>query len=672
MFLRRSRGISSAVVAVIVVVIIVVAGVAVYFVTTPSHVSTTSTTSSTSPSSTTSSTTSSSTSTSLPGPPNPNVLTISENEPPNSYDPASAAFVGEDEIVTNVYQPLLTFNYTSSTIYAPILASNWTSSPNSNVFTFTLRQDAYFMNNHPFNASVVWYNFYRDILMNQFGASFFVNLLYNGSQTSNTGVALPAGVSAALESAGYSFSSTNSTLAALEAGGALADILTNFNPSNSTVQKIMSFSGQSVVVLGTYEVQFNLLSPYLDFLEILAEPSSADGMVDPAFVSQNGGVQMNSENTYLNTHTMGTGPYTVQNYVTGSTITMVANPNYWAAKLPASQSNVMLTVPHIDTVIIDYATEATQSVEGIESNTVSLIEGWPIPALPPTYLPELAAAPGVQVIGLKNATSTVGFMDVLDTEQYPYNITNFRVALTHIINYTEILDTVASGYGEQYLGPITPGLPYYDPGNLPPYSYNTTLAISMLKSLGFELNLPNSTVINPGGAHPTLTLTYATGAPEQEKIGEEMQVMFANVGLSLSLNVITDQEESTVLFQSGTASSYPGMTLWYWNTYWPDPILQELVVQVDPYYGGSAGDTSWLNNATITALVDSLSSQTNPQQISSEVAKAYAMIYQQAPDIWLYSVVPYWIQRSYVSGVIYNPGLLGFYYPLINYDGSPY
>jgi len=43
------------------------------------------------------------------------------------------------------------------------------------------------------------------------------------------------------------------------------------------------------------------------------------------------------------------------------------------------------------------------------------------------------------------------------------------------------------------------------------------------------------------------------------------------------------------------------------------------------------------------------------------------LVYQQAPDIWLYAVVPYWVQRSYVAGLFYNPGVLGNFYPLVYY-----
>ncbi len=50
---------------------------------------------------------------SCPLPSNTSVIISIENEPPNSVDPAVGFYAGEDEIMTNVYQGLIMFNYTS-------------------------------------------------------------------------------------------------------------------------------------------------------------------------------------------------------------------------------------------------------------------------------------------------------------------------------------------------------------------------------------------------------------------------------------------------------------------------------------------------------------------------------------------------------------------------------
>ena len=644
--------------AAIVIVIIVLAGVALYFVTRPS---------STGPP-TSLSIMATSSSSSLPGPENASQLVVVENEPPNSYDPASGFFAGEDEVLVNTYQELAMFNYTSISQFAPILAQSWTLNPAYTSYTFTLRNNAYFANGDVFNASVVWFNFNRVIVMNQIGAAYFTNTLYDYTTAVATGYAVPAGVPAALEAGGYRLSSTNATLRQIQAAMDLTQVLSDFNAANATIQKIMSYPNQAVVVVDPYTVTFNLVNPYVNFLQVVCVPGA--GQVDPAFVDQNGGVQANSENTYVNTHTMGTAPYVVKSYTQGEVLTEIANPNYWAAKLPASESNIMLSPPKIPLIVIEYATAATEMIQSIESNRAALIEGPPLPALTPNYLPSLATYPGIEVQNLANAPIFLCLMAALDTMQYPYNITNFRVALSTAVNYTEIISSVGNGYTVPFVGPITPRLPYYNPANLPPYSYNPSNSITLLKQLGFELNLPNGTTINPGGKTLQLSITYVTPDAAETKIAEEMQTMFADVGLQFKLNGVTTEAEESLISQPGTAASYPGMLLWYWYPSWLDPVYQDLVVQTGVQYGGISGNVAWFNNTQVNNLANTLPFVTNSTQVNQDVTQVYNIVYQQVPDLWLYGINPYWVQRTYLSGIIYNPGILGFYYPLMYYSNS--
>ena len=671
------KAVSRAVMAVVAIVVIVVAGVAIYLAVTPAPSSTTTTSSTPSTSTTSVSTTPTTTTSTSPttttstgptiGPSNSSELSVIENEPPTSIDPATGYFVGEEEVMDNVYQGLILYNYTSITQFAPMLASSWVISPNYTTFSFTLRQDAYFMNAHPFNASAVWFSINRVMVMNQVGASWFVNTLYNATTAVATGYTLPFGVDNALAANGYTLSSTNSSLRQAQAAKDLAGILSDFNPSNSTIQAIMSYPDQAVSVVNNYEVRFTLLNPYRSFPEILASPAAF--MIDSSFVDANGGVQTNSQNTYVNTHSMSTAPYYVESYTPAEVMVLHANPNYWAAKLNASETNIMLTPPHIPVVIIQYETEASQMVQGIEDNKAALVEGPPIPALSPVYLTQVAASPGVKIVSEPNAAKFTILMITLDTEKYPYNMTNFREALAYAINYSEIYSSVTGPYGVPYVGPISPGLPYYDPANLPPYSYNPSQAISLLAGLGFQLSLPNGSTINPNGPTFSPTLYYANNDPAELKIAQEMQVMYLQVGLDLNLSPLTDAQYFASISQSGTASGYPGMLMWYWFPSWLDPIYQDLVAQVNPIlFGGIAGDVSWFNNTEVNQLTSTLPFQTDPSAINASVTKIYQIVYQAVPDIWLYAEVPYAVQATYLTGVIYNPGIQGYYFPLMQYQ----
>jgi len=568
----------------------------------------------------------------------------------------------------NVYQGLLMYNYTSGSELAPILADSWTTAANDSTYSFMLRNDSWFANGNAFNASVVWFNYYRDILMNQFAATFFTNMLYNGTTAFAVGYNIPAGVQAAMAANGYQFSS-NVTAQPAEVATALASLLSNFNPANSTIQSIMSYPGQAVQVVNNYQVQFNLIQPYSDFLLVMASPGAL--ITDPSFVDQNGGVQPNNASTYMNTHTMSTGPYEVKNYVPSEYVTFVANPNYWAAKLPPSQSNIMLTPPHIPVVITQYFNGAiSQVLQGFENNQAALLQGPPTPALSiaPSYLSSLMSYPGINVTAYPNAPTFAYLMAPLDTQKYPTNITAVRQAIVHAVNITQLIQSVAAGYAEPYVGPIPPGDAYYNPGNLSVYAYDPTLSIQLLTGAGFAVTLPNGTTINSSGKTiPSLIFSYTSGDAAQLKLAQEMQIDLANVGISVNFAPLTATSDETVLTQPGNATTYPNIMLWYWYPGWMDTVAQDLVVTVNSYYGGFAGNVAWLDNATINNLTFNLPYITSPTQYNSTVAQVYNMVYQQAPDLWLYALVQYTMTHDYLGGVILNPFLTGMYFPLMYY-----
>lgn len=646
--------------AIIVVVIIVLAavGVGYYYSTLP-------------PSTTTMSTSMMSSSSSAMvtgvGPANSTELTVLAIGGPSSIEPAGA-FSSEDTLVmANVYQQLVTYNYTDPTTLLPMLATSWTSNSNVTSFTFNLRSGVYFRNSDPFDASTVWFNFNRVLVMNQIGASFFSSLLYNAGAAFSTGYVLPQGVDKALASAGYVLSTTNSTLRQQQAAVDLAEILSHFDSSNATIQKIMSYPNQAVVVVNSSSVQFNLVNPYSNFPFAVA--STGGGQVDPAFVDANGGVQANAPNSYVNFHDMSTGPYYIKNYVQAEYLTLNEDPNYWATKLSPSQQNVMLTVPHISVVIIQYSSQASQVVQGIQNNVGALIAGPPIPALAPTYMPSLENQPGIKVVSLPNAPTYSFPVTAMNTQKYPTNVTNFRLALVHAINYSEIISSVAQGFGQQMVGPISPGLPYYNPANLPPYSFDDSLSVRLLAQAGFRVDLPNGTAVNPSGKTiPPINIIYWNADPIEVKVTQEMQTMFAQIGVSLTLDGETSSAGLAAVSTAPTSTGYPNLYIWFWYPSYFDPVYQDLVVQTNSAFSGVFGNPAAFSG--VDNLTTNLPFETNKAMVLQTVTQVYQIVYNQAPYIWLYATTPYWVQRSYLQGVWYNPALEGFFFPTMYYGTS--
>ncbi len=69
----------------------------------------------------------------------------------------------------------------------------------------------------------------------------------------------------------------------------------------------------------------------------------------------------------------------------------------------------------------------------------------------------------------------------LNTNLFPTNITDVRLAIVHAINYTDLSIEAYGGFLHSWVGPEY-GMwsQYYDLGNFAPYSYNLTLAKQLL------------------------------------------------------------------------------------------------------------------------------------------------------------------------------------------------
>ncbi|MDG6938639.1 MAG: ABC transporter substrate-binding protein, partial [Nitrososphaerota archaeon] len=468
---NRHSGIARVVVAVIVVVILVVAGAAYFFVVLPpSH---------------TSSTTSAVQA--------PASVTVDEIPAPVSVDPASSYDVPGGEIMQNVYQGLVFYNGRSGSSFVGVLAENWSVSSNGLNYTFNLWPSESFSNGTPLNASTIWYSFYRTMILNLGISSYVSQVLainggggFTGNVTATTkgNIRLPFGAEQALAAGGYTFSS-NQLKADQQASEDLASILSHFNAANSTIGTIMSYSNQAVSVSGTDQVKINLDFPYADFLQVIS--GGLGDAVSPVFVDANGGVQIDTANSYTTKNALGSGPYTLTTPLGGSNVVLVANSNYWASQIPASQRSVWLTPPAIKTVVIDYQSSEATRVADIQSGHAQISQ---------VEIPDLHEVTNYSGVTIYNwgPTPTIDFL-AIDAYQYPYNITGVRMALEYGVNPTQIQQQVYSGYSQPYVGPLDPAMAYYNP-SIPGYAYNANTAIQQLSQAGFKVSLPNGTVIN--------------------------------------------------------------------------------------------------------------------------------------------------------------------------------
>ncbi len=525
-------------------------------------------------------------------PPNPTTLVDMGNmgyiSTPDALDPSTGFSVLDGPIYTAVYQPLVMYNGSSLTQLVPVLAQSWTMEPNGTTYVFIMRNDAYFSNGDPINAT----------------------------------------------------------------------------------EALMSYPHQSIVVLNDSAVEFNLVEPYRWFAYDLAS-TYWGAIADPSFVDAHGGVQAGQPNSYIDTNGMvGSGPYVISSVGSGmSSVTLKANPNYWAAK--ANDVPWVISPARIPNVIIEYGASHTDRVEEFDTNQAQL-SYVSIPSFSTIY--EGYEYKGVHFNaifnnqGMQASVTTIN----MNCQVFPTNITDFRLALVHAINYSAIISSIYTYNGtplaQMYVGPITPDMPYYNPQSLPPYSFNITLAMQYINEAGkqgdFYVLLPNGTILgDPSGKQlPPLSLYTSPPTPSEQTEFEIIQKDLSMIGVSLSLYPISP----SATLSWTTAQATPALTWGGWLPDWSDPIYQQLVAMTDISFG-DAGNYAWLNNTQINNIDNSLPWTVNQQQQLAGVEQVYNLTYQLAPYVWLPQSYTWWFQQPYLHGVVFNP-FLGYFYNLMYYS----
>ncbi len=99
--------------------------------------------------------------------PGPTTLVVDKANELQGVDPAYNYEYAGWEVISNIYQTLVTYEKADASKFVGLLATSWTSSPDGLVYTFKLRQDVKFSNGDAFDANAVKYSFDRVLKMNQ-------------------------------------------------------------------------------------------------------------------------------------------------------------------------------------------------------------------------------------------------------------------------------------------------------------------------------------------------------------------------------------------------------------------------------------------------------------------------------------------------------------------------
>jgi peptide/nickel transport system substrate-binding protein len=327
------------------------------------------------------------------------------------------------------------------------------------------------------------------------------------------------------------------------------------------------------VVNSPYSVTVNFKTSYPGFLE--AASQAFLGIVDPTAAAKEGAVGFGA-------HPVGSGPFEITSNVADQEITEVRNPSYdWGpAGLnhtgPACLSKIVFTeVPE----------ESTRAGE-LEHGQVDAAET----ILPPDYS-TVEGNSNLKLYVVPGAGADYQYL--INTQQAPWNNTQLRIALRDSINLPALLKGVYQGEYTQAWGPIMPDTADYDPAVVNSWSYNPSLAASILNAAGWRLG-------SDGYRHKdgqTLSISFIGTSPDRElrqEVSVYIQAYLKAAGIDMTITNYT----GTTAITTEEAGNY-GMTATSFITASPSILFDFFDSALIPTPGKSGENASRLDNPTV-------------------------------------------------------------------------
>jgi peptide/nickel transport system substrate-binding protein len=343
---------------------------------------------------------------------------------------------------------------------------------------------------------------------------------------------------------------------------------------------------KDTVVNSPYSVTVNFSAPYPSFLE--AASQAFLGIVDPTAAQKGGTVGFGQ-------HPVGSGPFEITSNVANQSITEVRNPHYdWGPAGLAHQGAACL-----NQITFTEVPQASTRVGQLQNGQVDAAET----ILPPDYQ-TVRGDSSLKLYVVPGAGADYQYL--INTQQYPWNNTQLRIALRDSININQILQAVYQGEYTRAWGPIMPNTADYDPAVQNSWSYNPTLAASILSKQGWALG-------SDGYRHKdgqTLTISFAGGSPDRElrqEVSVYVQSYLKAVGIDMT---ITNLSGASAIAE--TDSGKFGMTATSFITASPSIIYDFFDSALIPSGSKSGENLARLDSPTVDGWLASALSSTSP------------------------------------------------------------
>jgi len=313
---------------------------------------------------------------------------------------------------------------------------------------------------------------------------------------------------------------------------------------------------------------------------------------------------VNKDATDLTTSEDGTGPYVLDGWTRGNSLSLKRWDDYWGE--PAKNGEV----------VFDYFTDATALSNALLTGAVDIVTNMQSPDA-------LAAFEGDPNFVVNNGTSTTKEILVFNDRVAPFDQVEVRKAIYSAIDRAKLLNAIWGDKGTLIGSMVPPTDPWYiDLVDENPY--DPELSAQLLADAGY-----------PDGFEFTLdTPTYDPHPVVAEFIKSEL----AKIGVTVDINPITADEWYTKVFQK--------------HDY--EATLQEHVNDRDVVWYGDP-DFYWgYDNPQVTAWIAEAEQATSVEEQTAKLKLVNEQIAKDAASAWLYLYPQLVVASADVSGYPVN------------------
>lgn len=334
---------------------------------------------------------------------------------------------------------------------------------------------------------------------------------------------------------------------------------------------------------------------------------------------------------------VGTGPYKVDSFQPGVSLTLVRNDDYWGGK------------PGLAKVVMNYAADAQARVAQLQSGQADLIDSVPV-----EQIATLKSDPNIVVL---QQPAVRAFFLTFNLKRPIFQDVRVRQAFNYAVDKDTIVKTLFFGFATPMDSPMASGMAGYK--SILKYNYDVAKAKQLLDDAGWKVNA--STNIREKDGVPLKANFYTAEGeyPKDLQVAEAVQAYLKAVGADIQIVKVEAAAIRTFRKVPAAESKYDIMMFGF-NASNGDPsyhLQSNWLSNADETVAPAVWNMMWYKNPDVDKAIQDSLVIVDPAKRQEALTKAQTLIMQDAPNLFLYTPQIINATRKGVSGVDVLPTL---------------